>query len=292
MTQFAGTGVAVVTPFTETGAVDYSALARIIEHLIAGKVEYLVVLGTTGESVTLTPAEQQRVIATFFDINAGRLPIVIGVGGNNTASICNKLEEISKSFQPAGILSVSPYYNKPNQEGIYQHYRSIASHTDLPIILYNVPGRTASNITAQTTIRLARDFSNIVAIKEASGDLVQCMEIVKGRPRGFQLISGDDILTLPMMSIGGQGVISVLANAFPLHISEMVRNALAGNWQESNSQHYRMLRLMQLAFLEGNPTGIKAMMQAQGLCTPDVRLPLVQASAQLQSTIAKELAQL
>lgn len=289
MEKFRGTGVAVVTPFTKEGKVDYTSLHNIIEHLIQGNVEYLVVLGTTGESVTLTDDEQKAVIETFFEVNKGRLPIVIGVGGNNTRKICQQVEKISHKYKPDGILSVSPYYNKPSQAGIYAHYAAIAQSTELPIILYNVPGRTASNIVAPTTLKLAQKFEHIIAVKEAAGDLVQCMEIIAERPKDFLVISGDDILTLPMIGVGGDGVISVLANAIPLEIGNMVRAALKGDFDKAQKLHYQTRNLMQLAFKEGNPVGIKTMMELKKLGSRNVRLPLVSATENLQMLIKKEM---
>ncbi len=289
MKKLRGTGVAVVTPFNEAGNIDLHALRRIIEYLIEEKVEYFVVLGTTGESVTLTESEQKLVIDTFFEVNQGRLPIVIGVGGNNTRELCQKVAEISGKYKPDALLSVSPYYNKPTQAGIYEHYKAIAKSTDLPIILYNVPGRTAANMAAATTLSLAHDFANIVAIKEASADLLQCMQIVKECPKDFMLISGDDILTLPIISIGGVGVISVVANALPQEIGSMVRYGLKGDTVQAQHLHYKLLALMNLTFEEGNPAGIKAIMASRRLCAAFVRLPLLQATEDLTNRIQKEL---
>lgn len=290
MTQFRGTGVAVVTPFTEDRQVDLPALERIIEHLILGNTDYLVLLGTTAESATLTPQEKAQVIDNCFQINQGRLPIVLGVGGNHTAAVIEQLQHSTARHRPDAILSVSPYYNKPSQAGIYAHYRAIAESTDLPIMLYNVPGRTASNIQADTTLRLAHACPNIIAIKEASGDLIQCMRIMHDKPEGFLLISGDDALTLPMMSIGAEGVISVLGNAFPRDVHQLVAHALASDYASAGEIHYRYLNHMELAFEEGNPVGIKAMMALQGLCSSQVRLPLVRVSEGLLNRIKKELA--
>lgn len=289
MTSFTGTGVAVVTPFDQQGRVDEPALARIIEHLIAGGVEYLVVLGTTGEAATLSGEEQSRVIETFFEVNEGRLPIVLGVGGNNTQLICKSAEALSKRYQPSGLLSVSPYYNKPSQEGIYQHYKAVAASTDLPIIIYNVPGRTASNITADTCLRLAHEVDNIVAIKEASGNLEQGMDIVAGKPDGFQVLSGDDALSLALIACGYTGVISVTANAMPRAFSDMVRAALAGEIERARGLHYTLWPLMEQHFAEGNPAGVKATMELLGLCTREVRLPLIKASEALIERIKKGL---
>ncbi len=290
MSQFAGTGVAIITPFDSHGEVDSHALRKVVQHLITGKVEYLVVLGTTGESPTLSGAEQQQVIEIIQDENQGRLPIVLGIGGNNTRAVCEKVEKWTRIFQPDGILSVSPYYNRPAQEGLYQHYQKIASHTDLPIILYNVPPRTGSNISAETTIRLATDCPNIVAIKEASGDLEQIMNILANKPADFEVLSGDDLLALPMISCGATGIISVTANALPLQFSNMVRACLKADFAEARKLHYALLPLMQLNFAEGNPVGVKAMMSIQGICAPFVREPLFPASERLIADMKKELA--
>lgn len=273
-----GTGVALVTPFTMEGAVDYPALHRIVNHLIEGQVDYLVVLGTTGEAATLDHQEKQAVIRTIIEANDERLPIVLGVGGNNTAEVVKQIATQQDQWAIQGFLSVSPYYNKPTQEGIYQHYAAIAQASTLPVILYNVPGRTASNMLAATTLRLARDFDNIVAIKEASGDLGQCMEIIQKKPLGFELISGDDYLTIPLVSIGAAGVISVAANAFPGAFSELVDCALRGDFEEAQIHHYNLLSLMNLNFAEGNPAGVKVLMEFQEICSRQVRLPLVPAS--------------
>ena len=290
MSQFTGTGVALVTPFDAHGEVSYTALRQIVRHLIDGKAEYLVALGTTAESPTLSAQEQERIIETIIEVNDQTLPLVLGIGGNHTKAVCEKTESWTLRFQPDGILSVSPYYNKPSQEGIYQHYRSIAGHTDLPIILYNVPGRTGSNISSAITLRLAADYKNIVAIKEASGNLEQIMEIIARKPAGFEVLSGDDLLALPMISCGATGIISVTANAVPLKFSEMVRAALAGEYEKARELHYALLPLMQLNFAEGNPVGVKALMSIQGICGKTVRPPLVAASEWLTTQMKKEMA--
>ncbi|MEM6262275.1 MAG: 4-hydroxy-tetrahydrodipicolinate synthase [Bacteroidota bacterium] len=289
MDSLIGTGVAVVTPFDEQQQVDLPALRRIIRHLIAGKVEYLVALGTTGESVTLSPTESDLVVQTFMEEAAGKVPVVVGVGGNNTASLCEKVAHFTRKFAPAAILSVSPYYNKPTQEGLYQHYKAVAGATHLPVILYNVPGRTSMNLQADTTLRLANDVANIVAIKEASGNFEQCMKLIENRPPGFLVISGDDFLTLPLVALGFDGVISVIANAFPGDFSEMVRLGRLDRTDDARQIHYQLLPLMHLAFEEGNPAGIKAIMEAQGLCNRRVRLPLIEASEELKANIMKEI---
>lgn len=276
-----GTGVALITPFTNDGSVDFSALHHVVNHVIEGQVDYLVVLGTTGEAATLSTEEKRSVIQTVIDANQGRLPVIIGVGGNNTADTVAQIAAHQESWDIQGFLSVSPYYNKPTQEGIYQHYSAIARESKLPIILYNVPGRTASNMQASTTLRLARDFENIIAIKEASGDLAQCMEIIQQKPTGFELVSGDDALILPLISLGAVGGISVAGNAMPGAFTELVTNALNGEYDEARKHHYRLLSLMNLNFAEGNPAGVKVLLEFQGICTKQVRLPLVPASEHL-----------
>lgn len=274
---FTGTGVAVVTPFTSAGEIDFPALEKIINHLIAGKVEYLVVLGTTGESVTLTKEEKTKVYSFFAEKAGGRIPLVAGIGGNSTKEVTDTITHFDFTGY-AGILSVSPYYNKPNQQGIYLHYKAVSESTNKPIILYNVPGRTGANMTAETTLRLAHDFKNFVAMKEASGNLNQCMDIIKNKPKDFLVISGDDGYTLPFISIGMQGVISVIANAYPLKFSNMVRTALAGDFSNALSDHYLLLDSMKQIFADGSPGGIKVILEALGLCSGGVRLPLAPVS--------------
>jgi len=274
---FTGTGVAVVTPFTIAGEIDFTALEKIINHLIAGKVEYLVVLGTTGESVTLTKEEKKKVYSFFAEKAAGRIPLVAGIGGNSTKEVTDAITHFDFTGY-AGILSVSPYYNKPNQQGIYLHYKAVSESTDKPIILYNVPGRTGANMLAETTLRLAHDFKNFVAMKEASGNFDQCMDIIKNKPKDFLVISGDDAYTLPFISIGMQGVISVIANAYPLKFSNMVRTALAGDFTNALSDHYVLLDAMKQIFADGSPGGIKVILEALGLCSGGVRLPLAPVS--------------
>ncbi|MEL6251204.1 MAG: 4-hydroxy-tetrahydrodipicolinate synthase [Bacteroidota bacterium] len=289
MNPFSGTGVALITPFLEDLQVDVSALRRVTRNMIQGKIEYLVILGTTGESATLTAEEQNLVIETILEENDGELPIVLGIGGNNTASVCKKAEAWSKRYKPSAVLSVSPYYNKPSQEGIYQHYKALASSTDASIILYNVPGRTASNVSAETCLRLAHDINNVVAMKEASGDIDQVMKIIAGRPEGFSLLSGDDHMVLPYVALGGDGIISVTANAFPDKFSQMVRASLSGDWDQARKFHYEMMPLTKLNFAEGNPVGVKCLMNLLGVCKSEVRLPLVQATKELGEKMRAEL---
>lgn len=270
-----GTGVAIVTPFKKDGSIDFNALKKLVNHLINGKVEYLVVMGTTGESVTLSKEEKQKVIDCVVKENKKRLPLVLGVGGNDTAEVVNQISKVdTKAF--SAILSVSPYYNKPSQEGIYQHYKTISKASKLPIILYNVPGRTASNIAWDTTIRLAKDFKNIIAIKEASGSVEQCMRIINNRPKNFLVISGDDNLTLPIIASGGDGVISVVANAFPKDFSDMVRAAIDDDMAEARKLHYKLMDITDQLFADGNPGGIKYALSLLKICDTYLRLPLVE----------------
>lgn len=278
MKKFRGTGVAIITPFNQDKSIDYNALERLVEYLITNGVDYLVVQGTTGESVTLTNEEKKQVLAFVIKVNNNRLPIVLGLGGNNTQTILDALSTTDFTGVDA-LLSVSPYYNKPTQEGIYQHYKAIAEKSPLPIILYNVPGRTSSNIAAATTLRLANDFKNIIAVKEASGNLEQCMEIIQQKPEGFLVISGDDALTLPFIASGGDGVISVIANAFPKGFSDMVNEALNGNIENARKLHYQHFEIIHYLFCDGNPAGIKATLKVLGITGDTVRLPLVNVTA-------------
>ena len=282
---FRGTGVALVTPFTQDSAVDFDALGRLIEHVIAGGVDYLVALGTTGETPTLSSKERRAVLDYIIQHAEGRVPVVAGMGGNNTVELIHGLHEYDLS-KVAGILSVAPYYNKPSQEGIYQHFAAIARATELPIILYNVPGRTSSNILPETVLRLAAEFSNIVAIKEASGNLAQNMAIVAGAPEGFAVLSGDDNLVLAQIAVGMQGVISVAANCYTKDFCAMVKAALDGDFSEARSIHYRLLPGMDLLFAEGNPTGVKSVLSRMGICENVLRLPLVPASEGLAEKLA------
>ena len=283
-----GTGVAMVTPFKENKEVDHSALKNLVEHLIQGGVEYLVVLGTTGETATLSAQEQKAVIETVISANQKRLPLVLGMGGNNTAALKEQLNQTDLSDFTA-ILSASPYYNKPSQEGIYQHYKALAETTDKPIILYNVPGRTASNISAKTCLRLAHDFENIIGVKEASADLDQVMAIIQYKPEDFIVISGEDGLTFPIVACGGAGVISVVANAYPHQFSEMVRLTLNGKIDPARSIHYSLKKMIDLLFQEGNPGGIKAALANMQLCEDKLRMPLWPVSEELKEKIKSEM---
>ncbi len=288
--QFRGTGVALVTPF-KNGQIDYEALERVIEHTIQGGLEFLVSLGTTGESVTLSWEESVDVLNFTIKIIAGRVPLVAGFGANNTQAVIEKMKQFHFEGVDA-ILSVSPYYNKPTQEGIYRHYMTLAEAAPKPIIIYNVPGRTSSNITAETTLRLAHASNKFIAVKEASGDLLQCMEIVKRKPDNFLVLSGDDFLTLPMLSFGMDGVISVIANSQPREFSDMVRAGLAGDFNTASQLHYSLLDIMNLLFVEGNPAGVKAALEILGICSKEVRLPLVEmteATARKMQAAIKQL---
>ncbi|TVR73232.1 MAG: 4-hydroxy-tetrahydrodipicolinate synthase [Marinilabiliales bacterium] len=283
---FQGTGVAVVTPFRDDESVDFPSMGKVIEHLIEGKVEYIVALGTTGESVTLNQDEKTAVINFVIEKVNNRIPVVMGVGGNNTHEVVSAVQSVCDENLPlAGILSVSPYYNKPTQEGIYLHYKKVATASTLPVIIYNVPGRTGQNITAETTVRLARDCRNIVATKEASGDLNQVNYILKNKPKDFMVISGDDQLTLPMIALGASGVISVSANAFPFELSEMVRLALKGKLRKAQAYQNALLDLMNAHFVEGNPAGVKASLNIRKLIHNNLRLPLCKVSTQTYNKI-------
>ncbi len=284
-TKFKGTGVAIITPFNKDNSVDYRSLDKLVNHLIGGGVEYLVVLGTTGESVTLSKDEKKLIVAQVIKSTNKRVPLVLGLGGNNTQEIINSLKIKSDFKNIDAILSVSPYYNKPSQKGIYEHYKAIAKVSSLPIILYNVPGRTNSNITAETTLKLAKEFKNIIAIKEASGNLEQCMKIIKHKPADFLVISGDDMLTLPMVACGAAGVISVVANAFPKDFSEMTRQILAGKVKAAQKLHYKLTDIIEQLFADGNPGGIKAVLELLNICNATVRLPLVNVNSATQHAL-------
>lgn len=284
MKKFNGTGVALVTPFKKDGEVDYSALEKLVEFQIQNGVNYLVVQGTTGESVTLTDQEKISVLEFVIEINKERLPIVLGIGGNNTNSVIEQINQFS-NYKIDGILSVSPYYNKPSQEGIYAHYKALSKASSLPIILYNVPGRTSSNISPDTTLKLANECENIVAIKEASGDLEQIMQIILNKPDGFLVISGDDALTLPHLAIGGDGVISVVANAFPKRFSTMVSSILKGDLDLAKQKHYELFEIIKYLFADGNPGGIKYVLKLINICEDNMRLPLVNINEKTASKL-------
>ncbi|MFY7990586.1 MAG: 4-hydroxy-tetrahydrodipicolinate synthase [Fluviicola sp.] len=285
MNQFRGTGVALVTPFLADGSIDFPALRRLVREQIAGGTNFLVVQGTTGESPTLSADEKKQVLETVLEENNNTLPVVYGVGGNNTAVVAENFRKIPAGVD--GILSVAPYYNKPIQRGFVAHYRAIAQETDLPIILYNVPGRTGSNMLAETTLELA-EVSNIVAMKEASGNMEQIMEIIRCKPSDFLLLSGDDAITLPLIAAGADGVISVVANSFPKKFSGMVKAALEGDFERSRKLHYDLLPITKMFFTEGNPGGVKAALKEMGWMEEYMRLPLVPISQGLREQICTE----
>lgn len=276
--NFKGTGVAIVTPFNQKKEVDYTALGNLIEHIVRGGVEYIVVLGTTGESVTLNQHEKRAILEKVLEVNANRIPVVLGIGGNDTASVIRQLEE-ANTIGVDGILSVSPYYNKPTQEGIFQHYKALNEVTPIPMILYNVPPRTGSNVLPETVVRIAHECKNIVAVKEASGDMVQSMVIIRDKPKDFQVLSGEDMLTLPLIACGADGVISVVANAFPREFSNMVRKAASNDYVSARNNHYELMEIIKYLFVEGNPGGVKAALKILGVTGDDLRLPLVNISA-------------
>jgi 4-hydroxy-tetrahydrodipicolinate synthase len=275
--RFTGTGVAIVTPFRNDGSIDFRSLGTLVEHLIKGGADYIVALGTTGESVTLSKDEKKAVISFVTDSVSGRIPVVVGMGGNNTQEVLDCINQNDLSGADA-ILSVAPYYNKPSQLGMFLHFKAISEVSPLPVILYNVPGRTGSNMNAETTLKLAMEFKNIIAIKEASGNLTQIMQIVMNKPKNFLVISGDDALTLPIISLGGSGVISVVANAYPKDFSDMVKYALQGELTKACAIHYKLLDLIQALFEEGSPSGIKALLEILKICVNHVRLPLAPIS--------------
>ena len=285
MQSLIGTGVALVTPFKKDFSVDTEALIRIVNFQIEKGIDYLVVLGTTAENATLSQEEKELVIQTIVLANQKRLPLVLGVGGNNTHQLVEELKTRDLSDFVA-VLSVSPYYNKPTQEGIYQHFKAIAEASPVPVILYNVPGRTASNMLPSTVIRLATDFKNIVAIKEAAGDIVQAMKLIQGKPEGFLVISGDDMVTLPMVLAGGSGVISVIGEGFPRQFSDMVRLGLERKVDEAYKIHYQLVDVIDMIFEQGNPAGIKEVHKTLGLSENTVRLPLVSVNEDLANRIS------
>jgi 4-hydroxy-tetrahydrodipicolinate synthase len=287
-TKFKGTGVALVTPFRNDDSVDFKALTKLVEYQVTNGVDYIVVLGTTGESVTLTNDEKHAIIDAVIEAVDKRVPIVVGIGGNNTQEIINKIK--SCDFTDVdGILSVSPYYNKPSQTGIYEHYKAIAASCPVPVIIYNVPGRTASNISAETTLKLATEFKNIVAVKEASGNLVQIMDIINNKPKDFMVISGDDAWAFPIVCLGGNGVISVIANAFPKEFSEMINLALDKKIQQSRVIHYQLIDIINSLFADGSPAGVKAALSIKKLANNHLRLPLVPVNLGVYNKLAEQI---
>ncbi len=282
--QLRGTGVAVITPFTKESKIDFSALGKVIDFLISNKVEYLVFLGTTGETPVLSSSEKIEILKYAYEKISGRVPVVVGIGGNDTAHLMEDFKQLPLEKATA-VLSAAPYYNKPSQEGIFQHYKLVAEASPKPVILYNVPGRTGRNMTAGTTLRLANEVSNIIGIKEASGDMAQCMQILKDRPDGFLVLSGDDALALPQIACGMEGVISVAANAFPLEFSNMVRSCLSNEYAAARVINDKLIPTYDLMFAENNPAGVKAFMYKMGLIDNQLRLPNVPLSQPVYSAI-------
>jgi 4-hydroxy-tetrahydrodipicolinate synthase len=275
--QFNGTGVALVTPFHNYGTIDFTSLGNLVDYVIRGGVDFLVALGTTSEAPVLSADEKNAVLNFIIEKADNKVPVVVGMGGNNTQQIVDHLKSLDFNGVD-GILSVAPYYNKPNQKGLYYHFKSIATASPVPVILYNVPGRTCSNISAETCLRLAREFDNITAVKEASGNMAQIMEIIQHKPEGFSVLSGDDALTFPMITLGADGVISVVANAFPGVFSKMVNAARKGKLEEAREMHYSLLPIMEALFEDGNPAGVKAALNQLGIAGNNLRLPLVKVN--------------
>jgi 4-hydroxy-tetrahydrodipicolinate synthase len=284
-----GTGVAMVTPLTTTGEVDVPGLKKLTRHLVDGKIEILVVLGSTGEAATLTEAQKIVTVETVMDENNGVAQVMVGCGGNDTRKVATEIADYSKRFAPDSFLSVSPAYNKPSQEGIFRHFQAVCAATDRTVVLYNVPGRTSSNVMPETVLRIAQECPNMQGIKEASGNVEQIMELIRRRPDGFTVYSGDDMLALGLIACGADGVISVLGNAVPLAFSELIRTALRGNFEKARNDFYPLMRLTQLLFVEGNPAGIKGALAELGITDATVNLPLVEASVALRTDIKKEL---
>ncbi|MDX1829205.1 MAG: 4-hydroxy-tetrahydrodipicolinate synthase [Lutibacter sp.] len=285
MKEFLGTGVALVTPFNEDKSVDYKALENLVNYQIENGVNYLVVLGTTGEPATLTLEEKEEIKKTIIKANNGKLPLILGIGGNNTQAVINEIKTTDLSAFSA-ILSVSPYYNKPTQEGIYQHFKAISESSPKPIIVYNVPGRTASNILPKTILRLANDCKNIIGVKEAAGDIVQAMTLIQNKPTNFLVISGDDMIALPMVLAGGAGVISVIGQGYPKDFSSLIQLGLNNKPKEAYLLHYKLMDVINYIFEEGNPAGIKMLLKKLNITSKYVRLPLVEVSNELHQKIA------
>ena len=286
MKKFKGTGVAVVTPFKNDLSIDFTAMGRVINHVIKGGVSYIVVMGTTGEASTLAKDEKKALISYVVEAVDSRVPLVVGIGGNNTKEVINYIRQANLNGID-GILSVAPYYNKPSQRGIFQHFKEIATSSPLPVIIYNVPGRTGCNISSDTCLELAHECENIVAVKEASGDIAQVMRIIKGKPENFLVVSGDDGMTIPIIASGGAGVISVLANAYPAECSELVNHLLKNNFKSAREIHFRFMEMIELLFADGNPSGIKAILSVLNLCQNNLRLPLVPVNKNVYSRIQK-----
>lgn len=291
MVNLQGMGVALITPFKADGSVDYDALSQLVDFQLNNDIDYMVVLGTTAETPTLTEDEKEKIKKLVIEKIAGRIPVVLGLGGNNTMALVEKLK--TDNFKGVdAILSVVPYYNKPSQEGIYQHYAALATASPVPIVLYNVPGRTGTNMTGETTLRLAKDFKNIIAIKEASGNMPQIEYIMKNKPKDFLVISGDDGIAFPLITQGASGVISVIGNAFPKEFSRMVRLALAGDYENARSIHHKFTELFDLLFVDGNPAGVKSMLNAMGMIENKLRLPLVPTRITTYQKISQVLREL
>ena len=288
---FTGTGVAIITPFREDGSVDFKSLEKLLQHITGNGVDYVVALGTTGESVTLSKDEKKAIVNFVIDVINKQIPVVVGMGGNNTQDVISSI----KSWDFDGIdaiLSVAPFYNKPSQRGLFLHFKSIADVSPVPVIIYNVPGRTGSDINAETTVRLSKEVKNIVAIKEASGNMSQIMHVLKNKPKNFQVLSGDDMLALPMVALGGSGVISVIANAYPKEFSDMVRFALAGEMTKACDLHYKILDMIRAIFTEGSPSGIKAVLEIMGISGNHLRLPLTPVTQEHYNKIASMMKKL
>ena len=288
MREIQGHGVAMITPFKADGSIDFDAIPIIVNHLINGGIDFLVVLGTTAETATLTKSEKITLVEKIIEVNSDRLPLVLGLGGNNTQELLGMFDWFNLSSFNA-LLSVTPYYNKPNQEGLYQHFKTIANNSNLPVILYNVPSRTGVNIAPETVLRLAEDFDNIVALKEASGDFQQAQTLMKLCPPNFSILSGDDEMSLPMILAGAKGVISVIGNAIPEQYSRIIKEGLSRNVDKAYLIQYQLLDLIRMIYLEGNPTGIKVLMETLGLCENNLRLPLIPTSKELTLQLKKEL---
>ena len=288
MKKFRGTGVAIVTPFKNDSSIDFAALGRLIDHTINGGVNYIVAMGTTGESPTLTKDEKKAVVSYVVETIDNRVPLVVGIGGNNTQDVINTVRHANLTGVD-GILSVAPYYNKPGQRGLFQHFKAIATCSPVPVIMYNIPGRTCVNISADTCLELAHECENIVGVKESSGDLIQIMKIIKGKSENFSVISGDDMMTIPVIAAGGSGVISVLANAFPAQCSELVNHALKGNFKSAREIQFRFIEMIELLFVEGNPSGVKSVLNVMNLCQNNLRLPLVPVSRTITTRIQKAI---
>jgi 4-hydroxy-tetrahydrodipicolinate synthase len=289
MNPFRGSGVALVTPFDEKHNIDFNSLKKLVEHQINSGTDYMVVMGTTGESATLDDAEKQAVLEYVAEINNKRIPLVLGLGGNSTKHLCDKISKADLSLVD-GILSVSPYYNKPSQQGIYLHYKEVAQASSKPVILYNVPGRTSSNITSETTLRLAHDFKNIVAVKEASGNMEQVMRIIKNRPDGFLVLSGDDALTFSIICSGGDGVISVISNAFPKRFKQMVEYLFNNDLVKARELQHSLLDVIHYLYVDGNPSGIKEALQHINICKNYVRLPLTTVTEDTKNKLYRAIA--